>query len=213
MKEGFEKKLFLSPPHFLRGITKLEDLPESVLPEIAFAGRSNVGKSSLINGLFNRSDIARTSNTPGRTQQLNFFQVQEAFILVDLPGYGYAKASRKVVTAWNILLRAYLKGRPTLKRVYILVDSRHGLKENDKEIMTMLDSVAVSYEIILTKIDQVARDSLSSLYERVEREISQRPAAYPDILLTSSRTKVGIQEVQQAICSLVFDKDFTCDIS
>lgn len=205
------RKLFFVPPQFLRGVATLKGLPNVDLAEIAFAGRSNVGKSSLINALFNRSDVARTSNTPGRTQQLNFFQVQDLFVLVDLPGYGYAQASRKAVEAWNDLLRAYLKGRPTLKRVYILIDSRHGLKENDLEMMGMLDKAAVSYQLILTKIDQGRSTFLASIYDEIARNLAQRSAAYPDILATSSRTKQGIEEMRKAIYALAFDKEITND--
>jgi GTP-binding protein len=205
------RKLFFVSPQFLLGVTTLKDLPSIGLPEIAFAGRSNVGKSSLINALFNRSDVARISNTPGRTQQLNFFQLQDFLILVDLPGYGYAQASKKIVDAWNNLLRAYLKGRPTLKRVYILIDSRHGLKENDLEMMEMLDKAAVSYQLVLTKIDQRSRVPLSSIYEGISRDLAKRPAAHPELLVTSSRTKQGIEDVQKAIYTLAFNKEITND--
>jgi GTP-binding protein len=197
------EKIFCQSPQFLRGVTNLGELPEFNLPEIAFLGRSNVGKSSLINALFNRAGVARISNTPGRTQQLNFFGVQNVFVMVDLPGYGYARASKKAIEAWNNLLRLYLKGRPTLKRAYILIDSRHGIKKNDTEMMEMLDKAAVSYQLVLSKIDQVSDSFLTSMCYNIKKKIASHPAAYPHVLRTSSQNKEGIRELQESIYELV----------
>lgn len=203
------RKLFLTAPVFLRGVSRLGDLFEAELPEIAFAGRSNVGKSSLINALFNRKDVARTSHTPGRTQQLNFFQVRDRFILVDLPGYGYAQAPKQTIASWNHVLRLYLKGRPSLKRVYILVDSRHGLKTNDVEMMTSLDQVAVPYQVILTKTDQVKALPLKETVEKVTQFLQKHPAAHPHVLMTSARDKTGLEEVRQALYAQSCFKDIS----
>jgi len=191
--------LFAQECLFLRGVASLDHLPEFGQPEVAFIGRSNVGKSSLINSLTDRTALARTSNTPGRTQQLNFFSLGKRLVLVDMPGYGYAKAAKSAIKQWNTLIRLYLKGRPTLSRVYVLIDSRHGLKENDMEIMGMLDEAAVSYRLVLTKTDKVPRSSLQELQVTIEEKIKTHPAAFPKISLTSAAKKSGIPELRAEI--------------
>lgn len=193
------KWLFAQECEFLRGVASLSDLPDFGQPEVSFAGRSNVGKSSLINALTGRTTLARVSHTPGRTQQLNFFSLANRLILVDMPGYGYAKASKSAIAQWNDLIQLYLKGRPTLSRVYVLVDSRHGLKENDLEMMRMLDVAAVSYRIVLTKVDKVSPTPLRQLKKEIEEKLKTHPAAYPEISLTSTAAKKGIAELRAEI--------------
>jgi GTP-binding protein len=195
------RRLFAGPIEFLKSAPGLQFLPEANAPEIAFAGRSNVGKSSLLNGLTNRKGLARTSNTPGRTQELNFFNVGEplALRLVDMPGYGFAEAPRDLVKRWKHLVNDYLRGRPVLKRVLVLVDSRHGFKDVDREMMRMLDEAAVSYQIVLTKADKVKPTALGSLYELTATETAKHPAAHPTIFTTSSETGSGIAELRTAI--------------
>lgn len=193
---------------FLKSVPSLEFLPPAEPLEIAFCGRSNVGKSSLINGLTYSKNLARTSNTPGRTQELNFFIPDEekdipSFVLVDMPGYGYAEAPKNLVEQWTKLVFDYLRGRPTLRRVYILIDSRHGIKENDKNILDILDKAAVSYQIILTKIDKIKSNQIEVLKENTIKNIEKRAAAYPAILLTSSEKNIGIEEVQNAILETI----------
>lgn len=191
--------LFAQECEFLRGAASLNDLPEFGQPEVSFAGRSNVGKSSLINALTGRNTLARTSNTPGRTQQLNFFSLGKRLVLVDMPGYGYAKASKSAIEQWNALLQLYLKGRPTLSRVYVLIDARHGLKENDLEMMRMLDVAAVSYRLVLTKVDKVSPTPLRALRQEIEEKIKTHPAAFPEISLTSTVSKSGVAELRAEI--------------
>jgi GTP-binding protein len=191
--------LFAQECEFLRGAASLNDLPEFGQPEVSFAGRSNVGKSSLINALTGRATLARTSNTPGRTQQLNFFSLGKRLVLVDMPGYGYAKASKSAIEQWNALLQLYLKGRPTLSRVYVLIDARHGLKENDLEMMRMLDVAAVSYRLVLTKADKVSPTPLRALQQDIEEKLKIHPAAFPKISLTSTVAKMGIAELRAEI--------------
>lgn len=191
--------LFAQTCDFVRGVAKLTDLIEFAQPEVAFAGRSNVGKSSLINALTGRNHLAKTSNTPGRTQQLNFFILAERLFLVDMPGYGYAKVSKATLAVWKTLIQTYLRGRPTLERVYVLVDSRVGLKENDKVIMDMLDTTAVSYQVILTKIDKVSKSQLHALIQSLETMLGKHPAAYPRVLATSSEKGTGIEELRAEI--------------
>ena len=195
------RKLFAGPIEFLKSAPGLEFLPDPDAPEIAFAGRSNVGKSSLLNALTNRNGLARTSNTPGRTQELNFFDVGTPMQLrlVDMPGYGFAEAPKDLVKRWRFLVNDYLRGRAVLKRALVLVDSRHGLKDADREIMRMLDEAAVSYHIVLTKADKVKPSALGPLYETTLMEAAKHPAAHPSIFTTSSETGSGIAELRTAI--------------
>ena len=195
------RKLFAGPIEFLKSAPGLEFLPDPDAPEIAFAGRSNVGKSSLLNALTNRKGLARTSNTPGRTQELNFFDVGTPMQLrlVDMPGYGFAEAPKDLVKRWRFLVNDYLRGRAVLKRALVLVDSRHGLKDADREIMRMLDEAAVSYHIVLTKADKVKPSALGPLYETTLMEAAKHPAAHPSIFTTSSETGSGIAELRTAI--------------
>lgn len=193
---------FLRPCNFMLSVAHLEQLPDADLDEIAFAGRSNVGKSSLINALFNQKKLAKTSSTPGRTQQLNFFNFDNKLYLVDLPGYGYAKAPEKMVRQWQAVLKTYLRGRPNLRRVFLLIDSRHGIKDEDLEIMKMLDISAVPYQIVLTKIDKISATELAKVIEQTTLEITKHAAALPDIVSTSSEKKVGLNLLKAEICSL-----------
>lgn len=181
---------------------EIEQLPPTVLPEIAFAGRSNVGKSSLVNALTGRRTLARTSNTPGRTQQLIFFDLAGRLGLVDLPGYGYAKVSKTQVAAWTRLLRAYLQGRVTLRRACLLIDARHGAKPGDIEIMTLLDGAAVPYQVVLTKTDKVKPAALAALVADTRTLLKRHPAALPDVLATSARDGAGIPELRAALAML-----------
>ena len=195
------RKLFAGPVQFLKSAPGLDFLPDSTVPEIAFAGRSNVGKSSLLNALTNRNGLARTSNTPGRTQELNFFEVGEPvqIRLVDMPGYGFAEAPKDLVRRWRHLVNDYLRGRSALKRALVLVDSRHGLKDVDREMMRMLDDAAVSYHLVLTKGDKVKPSVLGALYEATMIEAAKHPAAHPSIFTTSSETGSGIASLRTAI--------------
>ena len=198
-------KLFSGPISFLKSAPQLQFLPDPSVPEIAFAGRSNVGKSSLINALTNRNGLARTSNTPGRTQELNFFDVGDplVFRICDMPGYGYAKAPPKVVQKWRFLINDYLRGRAVLKRTFVLIDSRHGIKPVDEEVMEMLDRAAVSYRVVLTKADKVKQEALDITTEQVAAIAKKHPAAHPDLLLTSSEKKQGIDELRLAVLEAV----------
>jgi len=195
------RKLFAGPIEFLKSAPDLKFLPEQEVPEIAFAGRSNVGKSSLLNAITNRNGLARTSNTPGRTQELNFFEVGDPveIRLVDMPGYGFAQAPKNLVKRWKYLVNDYLRGRTVLKRALVLVDSRHGLKDVDREMMQMLDEAAVSYHLVLTKGDKVKPSALGALYETTLTEAAKHPAAHPMIFTTSSETGSGIAELRTAI--------------
>lgn len=195
------RKLFAGPIEFLKSAPELKFLPDPNFPEIAFAGRSNVGKSSLLNALTNRKGLARTSNTPGRTQELNFFDVGSPvqIRLVDMPGYGFAEAPRDMVKRWRFLVNDYLRGRQVLKRALVLVDSRHGLKDVDREMMRMLDDAAVGYHLVLTKGDKVKPSALGALYETTAIEAAKHPAAHPTIFTTSSETGSGIAELRTAI--------------
>jgi len=195
------RKLFAGPIEFLKSAPELQFLPDPDVPEVAFAGRSNVGKSSLLNALTNRKSLARTSNTPGRTQELNFFDVGDPLQmrLVDMPGYGFAEAPKDLVRRWRYLINDYLRGRQVLKRALVLIDSRHGLKDVDREVMRMLDDAAVSYHIVLTKGDKVKPSALGTLYEVTLTEAAKHPAAHPSIFTTSSETGSGIAELRTAI--------------
>ena len=195
------RKLFAGPIEFLKSAPELKFLPDADVPEIAFAGRSNVGKSSLLNALTNRNKLARTSNTPGRTQELNFFDVGQPLQmrLVDMPGYGFADAPKDMVKRWRFLVNDYLRGRAVLKRALVLIDSRHGLKEVDREVMRMLDDAAVSYHLVLTKGDKVKSSALGAIYEATMAEAAKHPAAHPLIFTTSSETGSGIAELRTAI--------------
>ena len=194
--------LFAKECTFWAGVDKPERLPEGSLTEIAFAGRSNVGKSSLVNALTGRKTLARTSNTPGRTQQLNFFDLGGRLMLVDLPGYGYAKVSKTDSAAWTDLTRWYLKGRVMLRRVCLLVDARHGLKANDVATMKDLDNAAVPYQIVLTKGDKVKPPARPALIEATVAALKKHPAAHPHVLLTSAETVEGIPELRAALATL-----------
>ena len=199
------RKLFAGECTFMLGVAQLPQLPADTLPEFAFAGRSNVGKSSLINALTGRKTLARTSNTPGRTQQMNFFNMADALHIVDLPGYGYAKVSKTQVAAWTEMLKKYLRGRVSLRRAFVLVDSRHGIKDSDREIMSMLDDAAVPYQIILTKCDKIKADTLPKLMEDTEKALKKHPAAFPTPHATSSEKGVGIPEMRALIRQLAQD--------
>lgn len=202
------RRFFARPWTFLRGITTIAALPPAGPPEIAFAGRSNVGKSSLLNALTMQKGLARTSNTPGRTQELNLFVPEgetgaPALAIVDMPGYGFAKAPKDKVDIWTRLVFDYLKGRPTLKRVYVLVDARHGLKANDIEVLDLLDKSAVSYQIVLTKTDKIKPPAVAGLLAQTEAAIVRRPAAFPQVLATSSEKGEGIAQLRAAILDLL----------
>ena len=199
------RKLFAGPIEFLKSAPQLQHLPAPTVPEIAFAGRSNVGKSSLINAVTNRAKLARASNTPGRTQELNYFDVGKplAFRLVDMPGYGFAEAPKDMVKRWRFLINDYLRGRQVLKRALVLIDARHGLKDVDRDVMHMLDAAAVSYHVVLTKADKIKPTELAKTVEAIRAEASKHPAAHPLILPTSSETGDGIPELRTAIMEAV----------
>ena len=194
--------LFAQECNFIWGAADQANLPEASLPEIAFAGRSNVGKSSLVNALTGRKTLARTSNTTGRTQQLNFFDLGGRLILVDLPGYGYAKESKTKVNAWTKLVKDYLRGRVTLRRICLLIDGRHGLKPNDIEIMDMLDKAAVPYQIVLTKMDKVKKADQAAVLEKTAAGLKKHAAAHPEVAITSAEDGTGVAELRASLATL-----------
>ena len=196
------RMLFEQPCSFVIGCVKLDQVPTVPTPEIAFAGRSNVGKSSILNALVRQNTLARTSNTPGRTREINFFNLGGRLMLADLPGYGYARVSKAQVQQWTGLVESYLKGRANLRRVCILIDSRHGLKESDRGVMAMLDKVAQPYQVVLTKVDKVKADYLGKLESTIKAEISKNPASFPVIAITSSRKGTGIDELRASLATL-----------
>ena len=196
------RRVFAGPCDFVWGAADLSQIPEPVMAEIAFAGRSNVGKSSLVNALTGRNTLARTSNTPGRTQQLNFFNLANVMFLVDMPGYGYAQVAKKVRDNWDTLIFQYLQGRPNLKTVLVLIDSRHGFKETDIHLMGMLDKAAVNYRIVLTKVDKASKKELESMIQKTTEVLGKHPAAYPFIYTTSADKNIGLEDLRAALIAL-----------
>ena len=194
--------LFRQNSDFLKGVVAMDGLPPPDRIEVCFAGRSNVGKSSLINALTGRKGLARASNTPGRTQEINFFTIAESHYLVDLPGYGFANAPLKVVEAWQRLLKAYLAGRQPLRRAFVLIDARHGIKPVDEEILTLLDTSAVTFQTVLTKIDKVKEKDRARVMEQVRGALSKHPAAFPEIVATSSEKGDGLDVLRAIIATL-----------
>ena len=198
--------LFAREVLFMLSVVNLDALPPADRPEICFAGRSNVGKSSLINALTNRKGLARASNTPGRTRELNYFNVDERLNLVDLPGYGYARAPKTEISNWTRLTRAFLRGRAGLRRVFLLIDSRHGIKPSDIELMEVLDEAAVTYQLVLTKSDKVKKAELAKVMRRTSRTIGKRPAAHPELMVTSSEKKTGLDDLRAEIATLALPR-------
>ncbi|MCF6444256.1 ribosome biogenesis GTP-binding protein YihA/YsxC [Nereida sp. MMG025] len=196
------RKFFAGPTDFLKGVVAMDGMPAADRMEVCFAGRSNVGKSSLINALTGRKGLARTSNTPGRTQEINFFTLNESHYLVDVPGYGFANAPLPVVAKWQRLLKAYLSGRASLRRAFVLIDARHGVKEVDQDIMKLLDRSAVTFQCVLTKTDKVKGGAKDKMLEQVKSALAKHPAAYPEIIMTSSEKGDGIATLRHIIHTL-----------
>jgi len=194
--------MFAQPTEFLKGVVAMDGLPPADRLEVCFAGRSNVGKSTLINALTGRKALARASNTPGRTQEINYFSVTESLYLVDLPGYGYANAPVKVVEKWQRLLKNYLSGRPTLRRVFVLVDARHGIKKVDEEIFDLLNRAAVTFQCVLTKMDKVKAADQAKTLAQVRQILAKHPASFPEIVVTSSQLGKGIETLRAIIAGL-----------
>ncbi|MCE6951156.1 ribosome biogenesis GTP-binding protein YihA/YsxC [Cereibacter sphaeroides] len=194
--------LFAGPVDFVKGVTTMEALPPADRIEVCFAGRSNVGKSSLINALTGRKSLARASNTPGRTQEINYFALGDSRYMVDLPGYGYAEAPKPLVERWQRLLKSYLAGRQTLRRAFVLIDTRHGIKAVDNEILTLLDRSAVTFQVVLTKADKVSRAEREAVLDQVRGALSKHPAAFPELVMTSSEKGDGIETLRAIIATL-----------
>ncbi len=194
--------LFAAGSEFLKGVVAMDGMPPGDRVEVCFAGRSNVGKSTLINAVTGRKALARASNTPGRTQEINFFTIADSHYLVDLPGYGFANAPVKVVEAWQRLLKAYLAGRANLRRAFVLIDSRHGIKQVDEEILTLLDASAVPFQVVMTKTDKVKADALDSVITQVRGALAKHPAAYPELLVTSAEKGAGIATLRAIIAGI-----------
>ncbi len=196
------RKLFAGNTDFLKGVVAMDGMPPADRIEVCFAGRSNVGKSTLINALTGRKALARTSNTPGRTQEINFFTLLERHYLVDLPGYGYANAPLPVVEKWQRLLKAYLSGRATLRRVFMLIDSRHGPKQVDEEIMELLGTAAVTFQVVLTKVDKPSKGDYTKVLEKTRKVLQAYPAAYPEIIATSSEKGIGLDILRAVVATM-----------
>jgi GTP-binding protein len=196
------RKLFSGPVDFLKGVVAMDGLPDADRVEVCFAGRSNVGKSSLINAIANRKGLARASNTPGSTQEINFFELGEERYLVDLPGYGFANAPVAVVEKWQRLLKNYLSGRPNLRRAFVLVDSRHGMKPVDEEIMQLMNKSALAFQVVLTKLDKIKDHERDQVLEQVRSKLAKHPAAFPELILTSSEKGEGLATLRAVIAGL-----------
>lgn len=195
--------LFRQPCAFVKGVVDVAGLPDEAIAEVAFAGRSNVGKSSLLNALIAQGPLARTSNTPGRTRELNYFRMGDALHIVDMPGYGYARAPKTLVKGWQRLVQDYLRGRTQLGRVFLLIDSRHGVKENDRDTMVLMDKSAVSYQLVLTKIDKLKAREVEAVFAATLAEIAKHAAAYPELIATSAEKKTGMEELRVAVARAV----------
>jgi GTP-binding protein len=197
------EELFRLPCVFVKGVVNAAGLPDEPLPEVAFAGRSNVGKSSLLNALLSQGQLARTSNTPGRTREINYFRLGDALHIVDMPGYGYARAPKAMVAGWQRLVYDYLRGRSQLERVFLLIDSRHGIKPNDTEAMKLMDKSAVSYQLVLTKVDKLKSQELEKVTALTLDAIAKHPAAFPEVIATSAEKKTGMDRLRQAVARAI----------